>query len=142
MIILSDNDVRGAMAALRRHIEHEWADESTNLDLRFVQLEDLGLRADSSDAEIYSKCESIGAILVTADRTTRDGPESLENIISQLGREDSAPVITIGDPERLMFDPLYLGECAFSMMDCLSRIDELRGTRRIFLPFSLQNPSQ
>jgi len=66
----------------------------------------------------------------------------LENVISRLGREDSAPVITIGDPERLIFDPEYLDECAFDMMDCLSRIDGLRGTRRIYLPFSLRNPSR
>jgi len=46
MIILSDNDVRGAVTALRRNIEQEWADEAAALDLRFVELEDLGLRLD------------------------------------------------------------------------------------------------
>jgi hypothetical protein len=74
MIILSDHDVRGAVTALRRVIEHEWADEAAVLDLRFMQLEDLGLSADSTDAEVYTKCLEVGAILVTGNRTMRDDP--------------------------------------------------------------------
>jgi SMC interacting uncharacterized protein involved in chromosome segregation len=138
MIILSDNDVRGAVRALRRAIEHEWTDAVVALDLRFMELEDLGLREDSTDNEVYTKCLEVEAILVTADRTARDGRESLENVIGRLGRDDSYPVITIGDPERLVQDRDYGSKCAEDLIDYLLRIDYLRRTRRLFLPFSPQ----
>jgi hypothetical protein len=136
MIILSDNDVRGAVTALRRAIEHEWAGIAEDLDLRFVELEELGLRPDSPDAEVYTKCLEEGALLVTGDRSTRDGPDSLENVIGRLGREDSYPVITIADQVRLRRDRTYGEECAADLIDVIMDIDNYRGVRRIFLPFA------
>lgn len=95
--------------------------------------EDLGLHSGSPDEEIYARCLEVGAILVTGDRTTRDGPESLEKVIDRLAHGDSAPVLTIADQVRLLRDPEYRLECAFNMLDYLSRIGELGGTRRIYL---------
>jgi hypothetical protein len=136
MILLSDNDVRGAVTALRHAIEHEWPDIAAEFGLRFVQLEDLGLSDISTDAEIYEKCHEVGAILVTGDRSTRDGPASLENVIRRLGREDSYPVITIADQVRLLSDPDYKRTCAFDLLAYVEKIDDWRGTRRVYLPSS------
>ena len=124
------------MAVLRRVTEHDWADEAAILGLRFVWLEDVGLSATSTDEEIYGWCLEIGAILLTGDRTMRDGLDALENVIHRLGRDDSLPVITIAAPVKLLSDREYAEECAFNLIDCLSMIENYRGTRRIFLPFS------
>jgi hypothetical protein len=141
MIIVSDHNARGAVNTLRRLIEYEWGQQVAGLDLDFRQLEDLGLRADSTDAEIYAKCLEVEAILVTGDKTTDDGPESLENVIVRSVREDSYPVITINQA-RVRRDADYQSECAFNLIECLSRIDDFRGTRRIFLPFSFSGGSR
>lgn len=137
MILLSDNDIKGAMKALRGILERDWADEVKRLDLRFLNLEDLGLAVDAHDDVIYRKCLEVGAILVTGDKTTKDGPGSLELVIARHCRDDSFPVLTIASRVRILFDGEYARDCAFDMLDCLSRIEQLRGTRRIFLPFSL-----
>jgi hypothetical protein len=50
MLILADNDVGGAVAALRRILESaEWAALSAMLDLRFIEFADAGLARDASD---------------------------------------------------------------------------------------------
>jgi hypothetical protein len=50
MLILADNDVGGAVEALRRILESmEWAAFSAMLDLRFIEFIDVGLARDASD---------------------------------------------------------------------------------------------
>jgi hypothetical protein len=46
----------------------------------------------------------------------------------------SLPVVTIGDPQRVIRDPAYARECAISLLDALDRIEMLRGTGRLFTP--------
>lgn len=133
MIVLSDNDVRGAVAALHRVIEHDWADIAAELEIRFMELEELNLSNRSTDEDIYKKCQEIGAILVTGDRSTRDGTESLESVIRRLGREDSLPVITVSDQVRLLSQPDYRRDCAFHLLALVEDIDNRRGAGRLYL---------
>ena len=50
MLILADNDVGGAVAALRYVLTSaEWVEFTTILDLRFVTFADVGLSRDASD---------------------------------------------------------------------------------------------
>jgi hypothetical protein len=135
MIVVSDNDVRGAVSALRRVLESDdWSDLSRSLDIRFVQLVDIGLAPDSSDREIWTFCQAGDMILITGNRTRGDETESLDYVIEELGNDDSLPVITVADRDRVVSDRDYALECAFQLLDYLSRIDGLRGTRRLYLP--------
>jgi hypothetical protein len=134
MIVLSDNDVRGAVAALRRILESDdWTDLSESLDIRFVQLADVGLAPDSLDREIWTSCQALDMILLTGNRTRGDQTESLDYVIQELANDESLPVVTIANRDRIVRDRNYALECAFQLLDFLSRIDGLRGTGRIYL---------
>ena len=133
MLILADNDVGGAVAALRRIVEsEEWAEFSVTLDLRFVEFADVGLTRDASDPAVWQTCQEIGAVLITGNRAS--GAESLEQTIRDQATARSLPVVTIGDPQRVVRDRTYAYECAVNLLDLLDRIETLRGTRRLFIP--------
>ena len=122
------------MTVFRRILESaQWVDLSTSLDLRFAELEDVGLVSTSSDREIWETCQQIGALLVTADRSRADGPESLDQIIQELNTPNSIPVVTIGDQVRPLHDPDYALKCALKLLDYIFNIDCLRGTGRLYL---------
>jgi hypothetical protein len=134
MIVVSDNDVRGAVSALRQILESDdWTDVSKSLEIQFVQLADVGLATDSPDREILIACQARDMILLTGNRTRADQTESLDYVIEELSDNDSLPVITVANRDRIVRDPNYALECAFRLLDYLSRIDELRGTRRVYL---------
>jgi len=136
MLILADNDVGGAVAALRRILEsEEWAEFSATLALRFVEFVefvDVGLTRDASDRVVWQTCQEVGAVLVTGNRAS--GDDSLEQTIRDHAEADSLPVVTIGDPQRLVRDRAYASECAMRLLDLLERIETLRGTGRLFIP--------
>ena len=72
-------------------------------------------------------------ILLTNNRND-DGPDSLEAAIRQHNTADSLPVFTIGNVGRLEMSRAYAEEVVESLYEYLLRIDELRGTGRLFLP--------
>jgi len=133
MLILADNDVGGAVTALRRILQSaEWAEFSSVLDLRFVEFEEVGLARDASDRVVWQTCQEIGAVLITGNRAS--GNDSLEQVIRDYAGADSLPIVTIGDPQRLVRDRAYASECAIRLLDVLERIETLRGTGRLFMP--------
>jgi len=133
MLILADNDVGGAVAALRRILEsEEWAAFSATLALRFVEFVDVGLRRDASDRVVWQTCQEVGAVLITGNCAS--GDDSLEQTIQDHAGADSLPVVTIGDPQRLVRDRAYASECAMRLLDLLERIETLRGAGRLFIP--------
>jgi hypothetical protein len=72
MLILADNDVGGAVAALRRILESvEWATFSAMLDLRFIEFTDVGLARDASAPLVWHTCQEVGAVLITQPRQWR-----------------------------------------------------------------------
>ena len=133
MLILADNNVGGAVAALRRILEsEEWAEFSATLALRFVEFADLGLARDASDRVVWQTCQEVGAVLITGNRAS--GDNSLEQTIQDHAGADSLPVVTIGDPQRLVHNRAYASECAMRLLDLLERIETLRGMSRLFIP--------
>ena len=132
MLILADNDVGGAITALRRVLEsEEWIEFITALNLRFIAFENVGLAHNASDYAVWCRCQEIGAVLITGNRAS--GSESLEQVIRNHSKADSLPVVTIGDPQRLVRDPRYTRSCAICLLDLLERLDALRGTGRLFI---------
>src|SRR3989475_7097065 len=109
MLILADNDVGGAVRALRRILEsEEWAEFSAALALRFVEFEDVGLARDAPDRVVWQTCQEIGGVLITGNRAS--GNDSLEQVIRDHAGADSLPIVTIGDPQRLVRDRAYASD--------------------------------
>jgi hypothetical protein len=71
-------------------------------------------------------------VLITGNRAS--GEASLEHTIREHAGADRLPVVTIGDPQRVIRAPAYAQECAISSLDVLDRIEMLRGTGRLFIP--------
>jgi hypothetical protein len=81
---------------------------------------------------VWHRCQEVGAVLITGNRAS--GTESLEQTIQDDTAADSLPVVTIGDPQRVVRDSVYTRACAMSLLDLLERLETLRGTGRLFIP--------
>jgi hypothetical protein len=133
MLILTDNDVVGAVRAFRRILESsEWVALTTTLELQFVELKDVELPPDAPDVAVWRRSQEVGALLITGNRSS--GEDSLDQTIAEPAGPESLPVLTIGDPRRVIRDPVYARECALSLLDFVERIETLRGTGRLFIP--------
>jgi hypothetical protein len=133
MRILTDNDVVGAVRAFRRILESpEWVELTATLELEFIALKDVELSADASDVTVWQRSQEVGALLITGNRSS--GAGSLDQTIAEQSGPESLPVLTIGDPRRVIRDPVYARECALSLLDFVERIETLRGTGRLFIP--------
>jgi hypothetical protein len=133
MLILTDNDVIGAVRAFRRILESpEWVALAAALELQFIELKDVELPTDALDGAVWQRSQDVGALLITGNRSS--GAGSLDQTIAEQAGPESLPVLTIGDPRRVMRDPVYARECALSLLDFVERIETLRGTGRLFIP--------
>jgi hypothetical protein len=133
MLILTDNDVVGAVRAFRRILESpEWVDLTATLALQFIELKDAELPTDALDGAVWQRSQDLGALLITGNRSS--GAGSLDQTIAAQAGPESLPVLTIGDPRRVIWDAVYARECAISLLDFVERIETLRGTRRLFIP--------
>ena len=133
MLILTDNDVVGAVRVFRRILASpEWMGLTTALELEFIELQDVELPADAPDVAVWQRSQEVGALLITGNRSSGEG--SLDQTIAEHGSPESLPVLTIGDPRRVIRDPVYARACAFSLLDFVERIETLRGTGRLFIP--------
>ncbi len=71
--------------------------------------------------------------MITGNRNKR-GPDSLEAVIQSQNQPDSLPVFTIADPDRVLQDRLYAEQVTERLLGYLMRIDDVRGTGRIYVP--------
>jgi hypothetical protein len=133
MLIVSDNDVVGAVAMIQRIIDSaKWREFSAALDLSFSDLAGIGVKRDAPDLAVWEACQSKQAILVTGNRS--GGTDSLDRAIRIFGNSESLPVITLGNAKRVLRDPAYAERCAISLLDLMERIETLCGTGRLFIP--------
>ncbi len=135
MIVLADHDVRGAVEAIRRSLSgDEWSQVIAFLNLQFTTFESFGLARDAADREVYRVCQDAGALLVTADRTKKDGPESLESVLEAETGRSCRPVLTLSDPNRVCRDRSFAIRCSVKLINVCMDIDPRRGERRIYVP--------
>jgi hypothetical protein len=71
--------------------------------------------------------------LIIENRNKR-GSESLEATIQNENQPDSLPAITIANTERVLRDRHYAETVAERLLAYLMRIDDFRGTGRIYVP--------
>jgi len=72
-------------------------------------------------------------VLITGNRNA-DGPTSLEVAIRTLRTDKSLPIITIGDPKRLLRDRGYAHAATERLLEHLLDLERLRDTGRLYIP--------
>jgi hypothetical protein len=132
--ILSDHDVEGQLEVLLSiwtapNCIEVWQ----GLDCHVATFGSLGIRHDLPDSELWQYCQSSQFILLTGNRNA-DSDDSLERTSAQLNQPDSLPVLTIANAKRVAHDRQYAERVANAVLDFIVRLDELRGTRRLYVP--------
>jgi hypothetical protein len=94
---------------------------------------DLGLFPESSDRDVWMKCQEEELLLITSNRNAK-GADSLEEVIRTLGTSSCLPVFTIGDPRRLFRDREYAERAADRFLEDLFDMANHRGVGRIYIP--------
>jgi hypothetical protein len=132
--ILADNNVIGQVAYLVRLMQTDgWGDFWNSLGLALVRFADVGLSAESTDLEIWQRCQAYELILITDNRND-DAPDSLNAAIRNFNTSNSLPVFTIADLDKFGASREYEERVVVALYDYLTRIDDVRGTGRLFLP--------
>ncbi len=120
-------------AILRIWTSDTWRDLWDPLGLQVFDFGALGLSDRSPDSLIWRTCQREQLVLITANRN-EEGPDSLEATIRDENQPDSLPVVTIANANRVLHDRNYAEMVAERLLDYLIRIDEVRGTGRIYVP--------
>jgi len=68
------------------------------------------------DAGLWRSCQEHEIILITANRSA-ESADSLEATIRKQAHSTRLPVITIGDPDRIMTDRNYVERAAVQLLD-------------------------
>lgn len=132
--IVADVNVIGHLDRIRDFISARgWQSYWDSLGLSVVTFADLGLASDAPDDEVWRATQVAGVVLLTSNRNN-DGPDSLEATMRDEGQDDSLPVLTIGDAERLLASTEYAERVMVRLLEILTDVDAVRGAGRIYIP--------
>lgn len=132
--IMADHDIEGQMQVLLRLLTAgEWHTLWTELAVRVESFASLGVPLDISDAALWRFCQTHQIVLITGNRN-QEGPESLEAVIQASNTPSSLPVLTVGDPQRILRSSAYAHRVVERLMEYLVDIENLHGTVRLYLP--------
>ena len=132
--ILADINMLGQVESLVRQMQSpEWIDVWNYLNIELKLFQDVGLRRDAPDLEIWQTCQSEQLVLLTNNRK-QESDTSLEAAIRVYNRSDSLPVFTISNLDRFQTSREFAEKVLEDFFDYLLRIDEVRGTGRLYLP--------
>ena len=118
---------------LRLLTSTEWRMLWTELKVHVESFVSLELSVDTPDADLWRLCQTRQIVLITGNRN-QDGPESLEAVIQAENTPVSLPVLTIGEPQRILSSSAYARRVVEQLMEYLVDIENLRGTGRLYLP--------
>lgn len=131
-IILSDENCEGQAEHIFGVLESLGFVELLSLELKM--LTDVGLRKGVDDKTIWNHCQKHQLLLLTGNRTTKDGKKSLEHTIRDLFIPTSLPVLTISNLKRIPRDRDYLERCANGLAEIVIDLEEqYLGTPRLYL---------
>lgn len=136
MVILSDENCYGHAVTILHSLERMGLRDL--LDIHLVPFEQVGLPKGSKDEDVWLFCQRNGYILLTGNRSAKDGEDSLEMVTRRFISDTVLPVVTIGDINRVRPDPEYCDRCAESLADIVWGIQMLQhhlGTPRLYIPF-------
>ena len=132
--IVADANIQGHVEYLVQRMQSDvWADFWHALRLVLRRFEDIGLSALSTDLEVWNVCQAEQLVLITDNRNL-DSENSLEATIRRNGTSESLPVFTIADINEFRTNAAYAERVVEALFDYLLRIDEVRGTGRLYLP--------
>jgi hypothetical protein len=132
--ILADINVEGIVAILVHiWLSDNWREFWHDLGISIQDFDSLGLPFDSSDKIVWRTCQDRKLVLITGNRNA-DEPDSLELVIRAENTEDSLPVVTLANSERILNEGTYAERTAEKLLDYLTRIDDFRGAGRIYVP--------
>jgi hypothetical protein len=132
--LVADANIQGQVEYLVPAMEaEEWADFWQVLGLRLDRFEDVGLTTAATDLEVWNVCQTQELILITDNRNL-DSEDSLEATIRRHNTPGSLPVFTIADLYEFRTNNSYVQQVVEALYDYLLRIDDIRGTGRLYLP--------
>ena len=132
--ILADNNVIGQVAYLVQLMQAQpWGEFWKELGLSLRRFDDVGLAPNATDVEIWQRCQADELVLIT-DNRNEDSPDSLAAAIRNLNSPHSLPVFTIADLDKFGTSREYEERVVVALYDYLLRIEEVRGTGRLYLP--------
>jgi hypothetical protein len=131
---LIDYNLRGQARQLCRTIQSEpWLLEMLPAPIHFIQFEEVGLLEDCRDFDLWQLAQKHHMSILTADRSAKDGNESLQYVIQQCCQPDSFPVVTVSNKERIK-DKLYRERCAIRLVEICLEMENYLGVGRIYIP--------
>lgn len=131
MIFLIDHNFKGHARILLGSIASQgWLDF---VPIRFILFEDVGLSIDSNDRVVWRLAQNYKMILLTSNRSMKD-KDSLEQVVREENTQDSLPVVTISNADRLLNDSSYRERCVDRIVEIGIYTANYRGTGRIFIP--------
>ncbi len=132
--LIADANIQGQVEYLVRRMQAEpWAEFWQALGVLLCRFEDVGLSESSTDNEVWNVCQVEQLILITDNRNL-DSADSLEATIRWNNTPTSLPVFTIADMSEFRTDNSYVERVVEALFDYLLRIDDVRGTGRLYLP--------
>jgi hypothetical protein len=132
--LVADTNIQGQVHYLTQRMQVEaWVDFWQALGLVLHRFEDVGLSGFSTDLEVWNVCQAEQLILITDNRNL-DSENSLEATIRRNNTPESLPVFTIADMNEFRTNSSYVDRVVEALYDYLLRIDDVRGTGRLYLP--------
>jgi predicted nuclease of predicted toxin-antitoxin system len=102
------------------------------ISIRFVTFREVGLLIESSDRLVWRYAQENQMMILTANRNMK-GEDSLEQVMREENTENSFPVLTIGNLERLD-ETDYRERCVERLIEIVLDIDNYKGAGRLFIP--------
>ncbi|MEM9486650.1 MAG: ACP S-malonyltransferase [Cyanobacteria bacterium P01_F01_bin.116] len=131
MICLIDHNLKGhALVFFGTIASQGWLDI---VSIQFVTFDELGLPTDSDDRVVWRLAQKNQMVLLTANRSMK-GKDSLEQVMREESIDESLPVLTISNADRLLNDPDYRERCVESLVEIALSLDSYQGARRVFIP--------
>jgi hypothetical protein len=132
--LVADANIQGQVEHLAQRMQAEsWSDFWQAVGLVLYRFEDVGLSTSATDLEVWNLCQAEQLILITDNRNL-ESEDSLEATIRQNNTPNSLPVFTIADMGEFRTNSLYVERVVEALYDYLLRIDDVRGTGRLYLP--------
>ena len=130
-IVLSDENCVGHCRAIFQAVQGTETRDLVNI--RLQTFDDVGLAEGADDEVVWRFCQENRFLLLTGNRTKKDGKASLEAVIQDFVELTSLPVLTIGNMNRVLKDPAYCKRCAEELILAVFDLEKYLGITRLYL---------
>lgn len=103
--VLSDHNCEGHAQLFLEALDREGFAALLGLELKLFR--DVELAPDADDETVWAFCQLHGFLLLTGNRSARDGDASLEMVLRRRALDARLPILTIGDLDRVLHDAEY-----------------------------------